>query len=354
MKNGNTTAKMIVEVRNAIRSIHIEDKIIVAVSSGCDSMVLLHLLAIKCKRKHIAVAHINHNIHEEESRKDEQFVRDFCKSHNIDYHSENIFPNEDKLDGESIEMTWRRLRYQALEKIAKREGCKHLATAHNANDQVETILYKMCRSSNVGGIAGMNAIVHTGKLFHIRPLLNIERKDIEEYARFNKVPYRNDSDNTNLAHQRNFIRHKIIPLLLEVNPQAIRHICDISDGFKSVEEAAEKEAERRLGEVVGGIYHCGRYLGSYLCLELMDSPAFGEDMKARILFHWLQKNFMKMDVASITKVELDKIFAKPKGNIKKTIRIGGIWFTIYKGNLFEETIAQSHRFIGKLQFYEFT
>lgn len=187
--------------------------IVVGVSGGMDSMVLLHLL--KHSAATIAVAHCNFGLRGSESDGDEAFVANFCNDHAIAFHGTKFnttqYANE---HGISIEMAARDLRYAWFEELRTNLGFEHIAIAHNLNDSIETFFLNLTRGSGIKGLTGINPI--NGKI--VRPLINASRDQIEEYAKNHGISWRTDATNLTDIYRRNFVRLNILPLFTEINP----------------------------------------------------------------------------------------------------------------------------------------
>ena len=193
------------------------DKIIVAVSGGLDSITLLFLLeAIKIFE--ISVAHINHKIRVN-SDSDEQYVKLLSKRMGLKFISKSLNPKTIS-KGESIEEWARKKRYGFLMESLKKTKSKKILTAHHANDQIETILMNLSRGSGVLGLRGIDK----KNKYILRPLLGFKKKDIIEFSKRIKFKFIEDETNKNLSIPRNFIRHKV------VNPWE-KQIPYLSDAF---------------------------------------------------------------------------------------------------------------------------
>ena len=192
-----------------------QDKILVGVSGGIDSMVLLNLLARA--GYNVGVAHCNFSLRGEESDTDEQFVRHHCLMSGIPFHSITFdtkqFAKENKL---SIQVAARKLRYEYFEELCREHKYTRIAIAHNLNDSVETLLLNLTRGTGLKGLTGIKPV--NDKI--IRPLLFATRTQIEAFAKQHEISYRDDSSNATVKYKRNFIRHKVMPLLRELNPAA--------------------------------------------------------------------------------------------------------------------------------------
>ncbi|MFZ1082756.1 MAG: tRNA lysidine(34) synthetase TilS [Candidatus Kryptoniota bacterium] len=197
------------------------DKIIVAVSGGIDSTVLLDLMMDLKDRLNldVAVAHINHKLRGEESEEDEAFVKKLAERYGIEcfVHSANTraFMVEHKT---SLQAGARDIRYKFFQTVKILKNFTKIATAHNADDNAETVLFNLFRGSGTNGLGGIP--VKRGDI--IRPLLFAERKDIEQYAKLKSLQFRLDSSNTKDYYTRNLIRHSLIPQIqAKINPSAV-------------------------------------------------------------------------------------------------------------------------------------
>ncbi|HMT02638.1 MAG TPA: tRNA lysidine(34) synthetase TilS [Burkholderiales bacterium] len=180
----------------------------IALSGGVDSVVLLHIFSEIKKVAPIKLnaIHINHNI-SSNSTNWEEFCKTLCSSLSIplivDHHS--IIKN----GGESLENTARIARYSSFAKLNSRV----IILAHQQNDQIETILSQIFRGSNLHNVGAMHHITHKHDKIFWRPLLNIPRKMVEEYAKKHNLQFITDESNFNTKYLRNFVRHDILPLL---------------------------------------------------------------------------------------------------------------------------------------------
>lgn len=189
------------------------DKLLLAVSGGADSMVMLHLF--QQSPFDFSVAHCNFRLRGVESDSEEVFIRDYCGEHGIELFVQHFETREyAALEGISIEMAARDLRYKWFEELRKQLGCRYIVTAHHRDDLVETMLINLSRGTGIRGLSGIQA--KNGNL--VRPLLFASREDILAYASRNKLPFKHDSSNDELIYQRNIIRHQLIPLFETINP----------------------------------------------------------------------------------------------------------------------------------------
>ena len=190
-----------------------EAKILVAVSSGLDSMVLLKLLSNS--NLQIAVAHCNFQLRDIESDDDEVFVKSYCTKNSIQGYFQKFdtqeFAEDEKL---SIQHAARKLRYEWFYELLEKENFDFVLTAHHLDDQLETFLINFSRGTGLEGLTGIPS--QNDKI--IRPLLVFTREEIENFANENNISWREDSSNSSDKYLRNKIRHQIVPILKELNP----------------------------------------------------------------------------------------------------------------------------------------
>ena len=194
------------------------ERVLCAVSGGADSMCLLAQLLSLAAQSGFAVlcAHFDHRQRGEESRRDADFVRAYCAEHAVPCFVEAY--EGDRCD----EAALRDARYAFLRRTAKEQGCRWIATAHTADDQLETMLLNLARGSGLRGLAGVAPV--QGDL--LRPMLDMTRADVEDYLRAHQIPHVEDSSNASDDYARNRLRHAAVPALQSVNAQAVRHAAE--------------------------------------------------------------------------------------------------------------------------------
>lgn len=190
------------------------DKILLTVSGGVDSMVMLSIFVRL--GYNVEVAHCNFGLRGKESDEDTEMVACECEKMGIVCHTKR-FDTEGEMarTGDSMEMTARRLRYEWFNELCREKGFAVIAVAHHANDSIETFFINLLRGTGLRGLTGINR--QYGRV--VRPLLYATRKNILEYAVQNKIPYREDSSNLSTKYLRNKIRLGLLPLLREINPK---------------------------------------------------------------------------------------------------------------------------------------
>lgn len=198
------------------------EHILVAVSGGADSVALLHALhgLMKRKRWRLTVAHLDHGIRGECSKADAGFVRTLARTLKLPcIVGQARVGDRARSRGVSLEMAAREARYAFLVRSARKVGADTIATAHTADDQVETLLLKFLRGSGRGGLSGISPASRLGGLHLIRPLLEVTRAEIECWLRAHGREWREDETNADPAFLRNRVRHELLPLLeREYNP----------------------------------------------------------------------------------------------------------------------------------------
>lgn len=249
------------QVRRTIGQYHLfheGDRVIVGVSGGLDSMVLLHLLHSFIPTFHLTliVAHVNHRLRAEESEKEAEFVQSAASRLGLPFEYGEFDVREfQKRAGLSLEDAARRVRFKFFEKLLEKHQAQKIALAHHADDQVETTLLRLLRGAGVKGLKGMLPI-HEGKV--VRPLLEVWREDIESFAKEREIPYLIDSSNIQRDYLRNRIRLDLIPWIeKEYQPHfkkvllRISKVLQIEDDF--LEKEAEKAFQRLVREEEGGV-----------------------------------------------------------------------------------------------------
>ena len=221
------------------------NKIIVCVSGGPDSVALLFLL-LELKEQYrldLVVSHINHKLRGEESSRDEEFVKNLCKDLGIKFFSKSFFSIKEKAKklGVSLQEYARELRYNYWEKLAQKTGANKIALGHNWDDQVETVLMRFLRGAGSLGLSGIP--IKRGKI--IRPLLFVKREQIENYLKEKKTPFQKDSSNLKIDYFRNKLRLVLLPLMQkEFSPNIYEILSRTSQIFSEQNNFIQKETEK--------------------------------------------------------------------------------------------------------------
>ena len=193
------------------------DSVLCALSGGADSVCLLHALWTLSKARgfRLCAAHFDHGIRGEEAKRDAAFARELCAKLGIPFlGGEGDVPRYARQQQLGTEAAARELRYAFLEKAAEELSCRYIATAHQADDNAETMLLHLTRGSGAKGLCGIPR--QRGRL--IRPLLYVTREEVETYLVENALEHVEDSTNENDDYSRNLLRHQVIPVLRQLDP----------------------------------------------------------------------------------------------------------------------------------------
>jgi tRNA(Ile)-lysidine synthetase, N-terminal domain/tRNA(Ile)-lysidine synthetase, C-terminal domain len=278
--------------------------VIVGFSGGADSVALLSVLS-RLGYDCIA-AHCNFHLRGNESQRDEDFCRSFTQSVNVPFYKID-FDTEKyaKENSVSIEMAARDLRYEWFESLRQKLEAQAIAVAHHIDDSVETVLMNLCRGTGIRGLVG----IRPKKGFVVRPLLSVTRKDVLSWLSENKLSYVTDSSNSSEVYTRNYIRNKILPALLKVNPsvnvaisRTTEHLSDVEALYLHVVEDARKQIF--IGELELSIE------------KLLDYPA-----QETILFELLKpygfSRVVVLEVFQSLNKESGKVFFSPEYRLVK-------------------------------------
>ena len=215
-----------------------DNSLLLAISGGGDSVFLffiLHKLGYT-----IELAHCNFNLRGNESDEDERFVKDLGEKFGVKYHIKSFATKVyAKKQNMSIQMAARNLRYKWFEELLEYRNLDFVITAHHKDDNIETFFINLVRGTGVNGLCG----IKSKNKSIIRPLLEISRKEIECYLNQHKIRYRTDSSNSEIKYLRNQIRHQLIPLLEEMNPNIKQTIIDEISVLNGVSKVFQQQVD---------------------------------------------------------------------------------------------------------------
>ena len=231
------------------------EKVLVAVSGGLDSMVLLHALAVLAKSQGCkpVVAHYNHQLRGRSSDADERLVKVAAAKLGLVFHvGRGDVKTHSRKNGVSIEMAARELRHAFLAKVARQAGCRVIALAHHADDQVELFFLRLLRGAGGEGLGGMKWETHSPvdhKLTLIRPLLDVGKNALNEFAKQTGITFREDSSNRSADILRNRVRLELLPLLRQkFHPAIDKSVARVMEIVRAEAEAVSALAEGWLGK----------------------------------------------------------------------------------------------------------
>ncbi len=282
------------------------DRVLLGVSGGADSVCLLFSFLDLKKEYDITpyVLYVEHGVRGEDSVKDGRFVEDLCRRLSVDHTMVSVdAPSYAEKNHMSLEEAARMLRYDAFYETALKKGCNKIATAHNANDNAETILFRMIRGTGLKGLSGIPPKRRMEDMEVIRPLLCVTRQEIEEDLKSRGESYVTDATNEADDYSRNRLRHRVLPVLEEINAGAINHINEAGrrigemyardvagSGVTATEEFVTGDGAKTLGKTENGAPE------PLLLKDLQEMP---EEIRKETILNWLRAQNAAHDVGSV-------------------------------------------------------
>ena len=309
------------------------DKLVLGVSGGPDSISMLNILNdIRNDRNlhlefDIIVAHVNHMIREE-AKDDESFVKEFCEKIDVPFYSKSIdvqkIANNNKI---GTEEAGRNARYNFFDEILTKTNSNKIAIAHNKNDKVETMIMNMLRGSGIVGLKGIEPIKDSK---YIRPLIECERYEIEQYCKENSIDARIDKTNFENIYTRNKVRNIVIPYIKqEFNPNIIKTMDRLSELVKEENEYLENTVKKIYNELI---------IEEKEKQFVMDLKGFNKQekvIKARLLLYTISRllgstnGIEKIHIEDVIKLCENNIgnkYLTPNKNIKILVKNHKIYF----------------------------
>ncbi len=308
------------------------DKVVVGVSGGPDSMTLLNVLNELKKELDIQiyVAHINHMLREE-ADSETRYVQDFCQKIGAECYIKKIHIEEEaKTQKIGTELAGRNARYSFFEYVAQKVGANKIATAHNANDNAETVLMNLMRGSGISGLKGIEKI-REGKF--IRPIIECTRKEIEAYCEEKKLNPKYDKTNSENIYTRNKVRNLLIPYIeKEFNPNIIESLNRLSTIAAKEDEYFHKNVDKLFKElqIVGDNIDT-----NMVVLNLKEFNKLDDVIKSRLILYTISKllgssqGIEKIHIEDIIKLCKNNIgnkYLTPNKNIKILVKKSKIFF----------------------------
>ncbi len=217
----------------------LDKKIVVAVSGGLDSMVLADIL--RQLDVHIIIAHCNFGLRGAESEGDEAFVRNWADKHQLVCHVQHFdTPAILAREGGNLQEVARNLRYEWFETLRADSTFDLIATAHHAGDSVETLLINLLKGTGISGLHGI--LPRQGNI--IRPILALNREDIQRWAKEQQLSWREDSSNAKDNYTRNAIRHHLLPAMEQILPGSVENLRKSTERFREAELLYQESIER--------------------------------------------------------------------------------------------------------------
>ena len=330
--------KKVLKIIEKYDLINKNDKLILGVSGGPDSICMLDILDKIKKDKildfEIIVAHVNHLIREE-AKDDENYVKEFCRKRDIKFYSKSIdilkIGNIRKV---GTEEAGRDERYKYFNQLMKETNSNKIAIAHNKNDNIETIIMHILRGSGISGLKGIEPKNNK----YIRPLIECTREEIEKYCEINNLKPRIDKTNFENIYTRNKIRNIVLPYIKkEFNPNIIETIDRLSKLVKEEDEYIKKQVEKIYTEIMveEKIENENLKRPKEIILDLKKFNSQEKVIKSRIILYTItrifgnSKGIEQIHVEDIIKLCSNNIgnkYLTPNKNIKILVKSGQIHF----------------------------
>ena len=306
---------MLEEVRSyfeELQSISKDDRLLVAISGGRDSIALSHVLHEL--GYDLGLAHVNYKLRGEESDGDADFVKAFSEQLKLPFFEHVGIVEE----GKNVQSEARNIRYAFFDALMKEEGFSFIVTAHHEDDKIETSLLNLTRGTGIHGMRGMASSENI-----LRPLLNVSREEIDEYVTQHDLEIRDDSSNESSKYKRNKLRNEIIPSFLtledDTRSKLLTSIRNLEEDSLAVDQMAEALLEKendilkfRLSSVPPGststwLYHAVRKLGfnRQQCIDLLRSPESGAKVSSES--HTLHKHKSEVHVIDRNRISFSSM-----------------------------------------------
>ena len=297
--------KKILETIKKYNLIEDGDKIILGVSGGPDSITMLVTLAELRKKLNfdMIVAHINHGIREN-AILDEEYVKNWCQKLEVEFHVLHVNVKEiSKLQKIGLEEAGRKVRYDYFDQVAKETNANKIAIAHNKNDNSETMIMNVLRGSGTNGLRGIE--VKSNK--YIRPLIEIQRNEIEDFCNQENLIPRIDESNFENEFTRNKIRNIVIPFIKkEFNPNIVESLWRLAEITREQEDYLNCEAEKEYSKIVVEERNLSNFKDN--------KNEYNPEKEATIILNLKQfNNEPKVFQKRIILISIQKIFGSIKG-----------------------------------------
>ncbi len=304
-----------------------DKKVLIACSTGVDSMVLLDMAVKLLDNRHIGIIHIHHN-RRIESDQEEKFIKAYAKEKNIPFY----FKKLEKYDGSNFQAWAREQRYNFFIETAKNNGYDYVLLAHHIDDNFETILMRLLKSSSLKGYAGIDELILYQGISIYRPLLPFSKEEIKKYALEHQITYFEDDSNNHDDYKRNRIRHNIIPSLKEENPNWVDAINNYANTLKNASRIIENELQSFLSKKVKEYSFIHLFIKEFELSDFLDLDCF---IKEQLLFRitkteTLSKRTINELIKQLTSSK-DKIINHISNNLLLVKEYGKIMFVF--GNI---------------------
>ncbi|MGE5430627.1 MAG: tRNA lysidine(34) synthetase TilS [Syntrophomonadaceae bacterium] len=272
------------------------EKILIALSGGPDSVFALNFFH-KYKSKFgiiLGAAHVNHSLRGQDSEMDEHFCAELSGKFDVQYFTEKVDVKRlAKLKKVSVEEAARELRYEALESVLRRNDFDKIVTAHNLNDNAETVLLNLIKGTGLRGISGIP--VKRGNI--IRPLLGLTKPEILRYLELNEIQFRTDITNLSSLYERNFIRNELLPAIrAKLNPSVDQSLFNSSENFRNAQLIIDMHVSTIMNKIV-------EFSNKSIIIDIAElknyNPAVLGELVKRSMAEYFKKEFSFRDLIKI-------------------------------------------------------
>ena len=277
--------------------------VVIAVSTGVDSMVLLDLMQ-KYTNANIIIAHVNHG-KRKESIEEEKFITQYAHDNNLKIHVYHI--SHDEIKGNFQEKA-RDIRYKFFKDIMVKENAKVLLLAHHLNDDIETMLFRLQRGSNLAGYAGISDLVKIDEGIIARPLLSVLKEDIKQYAKANNIKYYEDYTNDTDIYSRNKIRHSDVTKIFDCIEDASNNFIEMKNNIKNASIVLNEYRDNLIKAIV-------KEEKDEYSFKIEDFKKIHEYMQKEIIFHLTKEKALSSKQVD----EIIKIINSNKANVISNI-----------------------------------
>ncbi len=282
--------------------------VLLAFSGGADSRALLHLLALLSKEQgfRLVAAHVEHGIRGEDSRRDLEFCRRVAAQYGVELCTLRAdVPTLARTSGRGLEEEAREVRYAFFDRLMREHRIPLLATAHHANDQAETLLFRLCRGTGLHGLSGIAPVREFSCGMLTRPLLHLSKRELLDYCTENQLDFVTDETNSDCAYARNRIRSEVIPVMEDLFLGASQRISAVADSLR--------EDEQLLDSMAGSCLERAR------CAEGLSSEMLREapiPICRRVLMRWIAEEIGQAPERVHTDAVMRLIFeGKPRARV---------------------------------------
>ncbi len=289
--------KLLIEYLNRNKLDLAGEKVIIGVSCGLDSSVLLDILSKKSEelRFEIIVCHVNHK-RRAQSENEEEYIRSYCDG-KYKFYCLHLEYNDviDKENVKNFQEYARIKRIEFFKNVAKEEKCKYLFLAHHLNDDIETSFMHLLRGGSLKSIAGIDEVREQDGIIFLRPLLNVLKDDLYEYAKENNVKYFEDSTNFEDDYTRNRVRHNIVNELFKENPSFNQNFLSFKKNLNYATNLLYEKRDNIIKDIV--------LITNEIEIDYVKFMKLDDFMKREVLFEVLKKyDFSKVNILEIIKI----------------------------------------------------